>query len=83
MIAPLLQIFGEPFHEYTHAEEGEAVMGKEYEGKFSLSGRGGRGRGEALTSTHCGGKWGRVCTAFKDEGTPLTFMWKVGAQPLP
>ena len=25
------KIFGEPFHEYTHAEEGEAVMGKEYE----------------------------------------------------
>lgn len=24
------KIFGEPFHEYTHAEEGEAVMGKEY-----------------------------------------------------
>lgn len=25
-----LQIFGEPFHEYEHSEEGEAVMGKEY-----------------------------------------------------
>jgi len=25
------KIFGEPFHEYTHAEEVEAVMGKEYE----------------------------------------------------
>merc|ERR1712216_165369 len=25
------KVFGEPFHEYTHAEEGEAVMGKEYE----------------------------------------------------
>jgi len=24
------KVFGEPFHEYTHAEEGEAVMGKEY-----------------------------------------------------
>lgn len=25
------KVFGEPFHEYTHAEEGEAVMGKAYE----------------------------------------------------
>jgi hypothetical protein len=25
------KVFGEAFHEYTHAEEGEAVMGKEYE----------------------------------------------------
>jgi hypothetical protein len=25
------KIFGEPFHEYEHSEEGEAVMGKEYE----------------------------------------------------
>jgi hypothetical protein len=24
------KVFGEPFHTYTHAEEGEAVMGKEY-----------------------------------------------------
>lgn len=30
------QIFGEPFHEYTHAEEGEAVMGKEYEGELIM-----------------------------------------------
>jgi len=30
------QVFGEPFHEYTHAEEGEAVMGKEYVGKIDL-----------------------------------------------
>ena len=29
-----MQVFGEPFHEYTHAEEGEAVMGKEYEGEL-------------------------------------------------
>ncbi len=36
---PALCISAEPFHEYTHAEEGEAVMGKEYVGKsmyFSL-----------------------------------------------
>ena len=29
-------MFGEPFHEYTHAEEGEAVMGKEYEGELPV-----------------------------------------------
>lgn len=30
------QVFGKPFHEYTHAEEGEAVMGKEYVGKIDI-----------------------------------------------
>lgn len=27
------KVFGEPFHEYTAEEEGEAVMGKAYEGE--------------------------------------------------
>ena len=51
MIAPLLQVFGEPFHEYTHAEEGEAVMGKEYEGKFLTCG------GERVGAREGSGAW--------------------------
>jgi len=30
LVVCVCQVFGKPFHEYTHAEEGEAVMGKEY-----------------------------------------------------
>jgi len=38
------KVFGEAFHEYTHEEEGEAVMGKEYEGKLASA---------CIPSLHC------------------------------